>query len=314
MNRHFFICLLLASFWSSLTGYSSAAPKPEQAAGPAVILPPIWQAASPVQRLTAIRIAELDASRLLAERVYGVQLEGDSTVRDLAELDDSVGATVSQLIRGVATTAGPTYYDDGRLEVVRAVKVSKLIEVIKQVYEKSTSRELKVSRNTSQKLETEVIDALGNAALPGSDGHKKILAKRAAELDAYRRLTERCLGVQISSDSTLRNFVISSDKIKSSLIGALKSAETTRIVYQSDNTCAITMKLAIGPLVRVVKKAIEKSGQTTITSSTVSQDTIEETGQGAPRTAETAVSASSAVGGGAITEIEIQKIIDQEMK
>ena len=55
---------------------------------------------------------------------------------------------------------------------------------------------------------------MNNAALPGSDGHKEILAKRAAELDGCRKLTERTLGVQVTSNTTIKNFAVASDEIK----------------------------------------------------------------------------------------------------
>ena len=75
--------------WSiiiSLTCTLFAATKPEEGAHSA--LPPVWHKVSAQQRLNALRIAELDATRLLAERIFGIQVEGDSTVRDLARLDD----------------------------------------------------------------------------------------------------------------------------------------------------------------------------------------------------------------------------------
>ena len=40
--------------------------------------------AGPCERLKATRAAELDADRLLAERLYGVQVDADTTVADLA--------------------------------------------------------------------------------------------------------------------------------------------------------------------------------------------------------------------------------------
>ena len=296
----------------AMTADVVAAPKPEEVKPGA--LPAIWQKVSPQQRLTAIRIAELDALRLLAERVYGVQLTEESTVRDLATADDTVKTAVQQVLSGVTTKEGPTYYEDGRLEVVRAVKLSKVIEVVRETFKSSQGREIKLSHEVETRGETELIDALGNAALPGSDGHKKILAKRAAELDGYRKLAERALGVQVSSNSTIKNMAVASDEIRTALTGLLKSAEVTRIVYLPDQSSEVTMKLAIGPLVKILKKQIAASGKSTEISITASQQAIEETGRGAPAAAESPASGGEPAAAAVITTVEVQNVIDAALK
>lgn len=292
---------------------ASAAPKPEEGKEPA--LPPIWQKATPQQRLNALRVAELDSLRLLAERVYGVQLNEDSSVRDLAKLDETVKGSLQQVMRGVTTKEGPTYYPDGRVEVVRAVKLSKVIQAVRDSYKTSQGKEIKLSHDVEVREESEVIDALGNAALPGSDGHKKILAKRAAEMDGYKKLAERSLGVKVSSDTTVKNFVVASDDIKAALAALLKSAEITRIVYLPDNSAEVTMKLPIGPLLKIIRKQVEANGNTTVISSTSSQPTIEEVGRGTPK-ADDAVAAAGAdsTGASTITTVEVQTVIDIALK
>lgn len=294
----------------AISASALAAPKSEEVKAGA--MPTIWQKVSAQQRLTAIRIAELDALRLLAERVYGVQLTEESSVRDLAKADDTVKTAVQQVLKGVTTKEGPTYFDDGRLEVVRAVKLSKVIEVVRETFKSSQGREIKLSHEVETRGETELIDALGNAALPGSDGHKKILAKRAAELDGYRKLAERTLGVQVSSNSTIKNMAVASDEIRAALTGLLKSAEVTRIVYLPDQSSEVTMKLAIGPLMNILKKQIESSGKSTEISITASQQVIEEIGRGAPAAAP--ASGGEPAAAAVITIVEVQNVIGAALK
>jgi len=298
----------------AISASALAAPKSEEVKG--VAMPPIWQDVPAQQRLTAIRIAELDALRLLAERVYGVQLTEESTIRDLATANDTVNTAVQQILRGVTTTEGPTYFEDGRLEVVRAVKLSTVIEVVRETFKSSQGTEIKLSREVETRTETEVIDALGNAALPGSDGHRKILAKRAAELDGYRKLAERTLGVQVSSNSTIKNMAVASDEIKAALTGLLKSAEVTRIVYLPDQSSEVTMKLALGPLVKILKRQVEASGNSTDISITSSQLTIEEIGRGATAATDSPVSGGEPTPAAApvITTIEVQNVIEAALR
>ncbi|MEI6399335.1 MAG: hypothetical protein WCO71_11250 [Pseudomonadota bacterium] len=257
----------------------------------------------------------MDATRLLTERIFGLNLNEESTVRDLAKLDDRVKGSFQQIMRGVVTTEGPTYQDDGRLEVVRAVKLAKVIEVIRDCYRQTQGKDFRISHYLEKREETDVIDVLGSAALAGSDGHKKIRAKRAAEMDAYRRLAERALGVRVSNETTLRNFVVSSDEIKAEVAALLKSAEVTRIVFQPDQTAEVTMKLAIGPLIKVIKKKVEADGKTTVVSTNTNQSTIEEVGRGTSERDPAVVAGESGITGPSnITTIEVQSIIDIVLK
>lgn len=204
---------------------AQAAPKP--AIKKAAPLPEIWQKLTPGQRLPYVRAAELDATRIFAERIMGISLDGESTVRDLAAASDSVKGQIATTLRGVKTTESPTYHDDGRVEVVRAVKVRSLIESIRKISGKEGAE-------ATQSATVEEIDALGNAAIPGSLGHSRVMAKRAAELDVYRRLAERACGIQITAESTMRDFVVSRDTLKTSFSNTLKSAEITGINFNDD--------------------------------------------------------------------------------
>ena len=60
---------------------------------------------SPAQRkLLAMRAARLDAYRSMAEQVYGLRVEGGSTVGSLALKDDSFKVYIDAFIRGARVT------------------------------------------------------------------------------------------------------------------------------------------------------------------------------------------------------------------
>src|SRR3990172_13043379 len=50
-----------------------------------------------------------------------------------------------------------------------------------------------------------------------SDAQNKLLAKRAAEADCYRKLAECVYGVRITSDTYVRDFITESDQIRSGI-------------------------------------------------------------------------------------------------
>lgn len=251
---------------------SYAAPKPVVKAA-ATNLPEIWQKVPAGQRLTYVRAAEVDALRILAERIAGISLDGETTVQDLAAANDNIRGELQAVLRGVKTTEGPTYYEDGRVEVVRAVKVQSLIQSIIKKNGGSVSGSITTQVDT--------VDALGNSAIPGSLGHKRILAKRAAEMDVYRRLAERAAGVQVDGSSTVKDFVVADDSLKASFSHALKSAEITSIAFNDDGTATVEATLKVGPLVRTIVKHKAANGTVVKVEESTEQMSITETGNGA---------------------------------
>jgi len=73
---------------------------------------------SPAQRkLLAMRAARLDAYRAMAEQVYGVRIEGGSTVGSLALKDDSFKVYIDAFIRGARVTS-TAQREDGSYETI----------------------------------------------------------------------------------------------------------------------------------------------------------------------------------------------------
>lgn len=277
MNKSIAILLGVAGIGVPFTMQAQAAPKVTIKKDATADLPEIWKKVPTAKRLQYVRAAELDATRALAERIMGVSINGNTTVKDLAAADDSVRTVLAATLKGVKTVGKPVYHEDGRVEVIRAVKVRTLLETVTQ--------KLGSTKTTVvQEYVTEEIDALGNAAIPGSDGHARVMAKRAAELDAYRRLAERACGVEITADSTVRDFVVESDELKACFSNAIKGAEITGISYLDDNSAEVTVSLKLGPLVKVITKTISAKGKVTKTDESTKQLELEETGAGAPPT------------------------------
>jgi hypothetical protein len=81
---HFLLVASLAASSSLLLpSIVQASVNPTQESAPK--LPEIWQKAGPRERLMATRAAELDADRLLAERIYGLQVDSESTSAPIAD-------------------------------------------------------------------------------------------------------------------------------------------------------------------------------------------------------------------------------------
>ena len=280
--------LLLVPTLVAITGIaapsaSQAAVKPTEESAPR--LPEIWQKAGPRERLKATRAAELDADRLLAERIYGLQVDSETTVQDLAAGDDKIASAVSASLVGSLTVGQPEYFDDGRVEVVKAVKIEQVIETIRRKTKeklRADGSSVTVAFDEKTELATQgnIFEAMGNAALPRSLGHQKVMAKRAAELDAYRRLAQRLMDIRIDSQTTVRDACLESDEIVASISQVLKGAEPTAIRYLDDGTCEVDMKITKQDVVRAVSNSEKGRARTTRIEDSIQEKSFVETGRG----------------------------------
>jgi len=70
-----------------------------------------------LQRAQAKRAARMDAERNLAEAVEGVQVDSESTMKDLMLESDIVRTRVSATIKGMSEVGNPKYFEDGTCEI-----------------------------------------------------------------------------------------------------------------------------------------------------------------------------------------------------
>jgi len=252
-------------------------------------LPAIWKDAGPQNRLAAIRAAEMDALRLLVERIYGVNLDAETTVHDLVLADDDVSTAVRHCIKGVVTTEDPEYLRDGTVQIVRAVKLRQVLETITKTVKKKQMFGKLIPVSTVKKITKEnkdtVIDVMGNAALEDTDGLKKIRAKRAAELDAYRKLAERIMGVQVYSGTKVKDLMLKSDVIQARVAQVVKGAKPVAIKYLNDGSCEVSMQLKIADIFEIIKKYEGRKKEVLKVEKEYATKTFTETGRGAPRPA-----------------------------
>ena len=281
------ICILAAMALSFAPG-AFAAIKPTESES--AKLPEIWEKAGPRERLKAVRAAEIDGDRLLVERIFGLQVDGTTTVGDLALEDDAVTGAVQKTLVGSVTVGEPDYQPDGRVELVRAVKIKEVINSLNSVIKgerlsdgsfRTTSKDAKTTTRTDEKM----IDVTGNAALPNTEGHEKVMAKRAAELDAYRRLAGRMMGVKITSESTVRDMCLENDQVIAALSQLLKAATPTGIKYKSDGTCEVTMEVRVSDVIRTTQRHMKGAAEKITIKDEIKTNTFTETGVGSMRPA-----------------------------
>lgn len=124
-----------------------------------------------------------------------------------------------------------------------------------------------------------------------ADEQNKLLAKRAAEVDAYRKLAETIKGIRITSETFVRDFVTESDVIESELDDFIKGIRLGKPTYYEDGTCEIEAEVTVANVVERLKQIHTRhyeGGRVVGTDFDSIERTIEKkvlkvTGMGAPR-------------------------------
>jgi hypothetical protein len=85
------------------------------------------------------------------------------------------------------------------------------------------------------------------------DEQKKLLAKRAAEADAYRKLAEAVYGVQINSRTYVQDFVAESDDIRSEVDTFVRGIRLGTPIWYEDGTCEVPAEVTVAKVVETLR-------------------------------------------------------------
>jgi hypothetical protein len=275
-------------------------------------------------KLLAKRAAEADAYRKLGETIKGFQITSETFVQDFVTEADIIQTELDTFIRGVRL-GDPKWYDDLSCEVPGEVTLEQVITELKAMH----TRHYKGDRITATDIEKmnqyvkrDVIKVVGMGAPrpdlpPGlpegleeqlSQGitlpppvlpdlwrqmgpQARLMAKRAAEVDAQRRLAERIKGIRITSDTLVRDFVTESDVINTVCQTTLRGAREVRTYYHHDEPiCEVTMAVPLEQVITTIKEIhtryykgdTVKATDITQLNQRINNQTFEATGMGVP--------------------------------
>ncbi len=99
----------------------------------------------------------------------------------------------------------------------------------------------------------------------------KLMARRAAKVDALRNLTEQIYGLQLDTTTTVRNFIVGSDVIRSRLLVAVRGAREVDYQELKDGTAEVTVEITLGTVETILGRQIQYN-----------QEIIEAVGYGVP--------------------------------
>lgn len=105
-----------------------------------------------------------------------------------------------------------------------------------------------------------MLTGLGFAQVSGQPGktpnEKRLMAIRAARIEAMRDLTEQVHGIRLDGQSTLRDAVLVDDRLTAVVAGSLRGARTLRITPRDQDSYEVQMALdrdTVAYILRAVK-------------------------------------------------------------
>ena len=113
-----------------------------------------------------------------------------------------------------------------------------------------TVTDVETSVGSSGKIDwtTQVITAVGIGAPPAQPANAaqaRAMAERAAQVVAYRNLLEAVKGVRIDSTTTVENFMVTSDLIRTQVSGFVQGAMVMDKKYMSDGSVEVTVGMKL---------------------------------------------------------------------
>jgi len=81
----------------------------------------------------------------------------------------------------------------------------------------------------------------------------KLMAERAAKLDAYRLLTEQIMGLSLDAKTTVKDFVTEKDEIFTKTRGMIQGAQVKNVRYLPDGTVEVDMELFLGNMWQLIE-------------------------------------------------------------
>lgn len=252
-------------------------------APPEAPIPDIWRTMPAQARLMAVRAARVDAQRKLVERIIGLRVTSDTTVRDFVAEHDTINTVAAGTLVGFSEKQIYYHHDEPIVEVTLEVPVESVITTIKELHQRTIQGDrVKGSdiQQLCQSIKTQVFEATGTGVppqrllqvynqklsaeqrlpawamapitvrgqgVPPEDKvgtpQGKLLAARAAEMDAKRKLAEHVFGLQLHSSTTVRDFVTEHDEIRSSVNAVLVGAAVERTTFKEDGTAEVVVSL-----------------------------------------------------------------------
>ncbi len=183
------------------------------------------------KKLMSTAQAKILAERQLVESVFGIQLNFKEEVTNIihgAFSGNMSSSTGKVKINGIKYEE--VIYDKDRdiAKVTASVQIKNIINIdpdFKALFADWTVRRVAFSTSTPAQL-------------------KKLEALRVAQVDAYKNILKQISGFTLESSTTIENFMLKSDKVKTAVTGSIMGAELVEYYWEGkDNDAVVKLRV-----------------------------------------------------------------------
>lgn len=216
----------------------------------------VWTLMVPVntyagnKKLMTVSAAKKVAQRAIVETVNGLKVRSQETVTEMLAENMKIDVKTSAAVVGIEYT--DIVYDPDK--DIAAVTAELRLGSVTNIVGKRIN------------FGDQVISRVGFATSTPASA-KPLQAMRAAELAAYRELAERVVGLKLQSETTVENYILKSDTIRTKLMAAIYGAEVINHYWDEDGNAHVKMRLKVGDVddvlgqrVRYKNEVIEVEG------------------------------------------------------
>ncbi len=199
------------------------------------------------KRIMSVRAAKVMAERALVESVYGLKIRATEEVQDM-----------------VASSF------EGKTESKTSARISgiKFEEVLYDSEKDIAKVTATVSLDSIENIDGKVMDLQGKefrrvafaTSTPSQAGPLKAL--RAAELDAYKQLVKQIVGFTLESQTTVENYMLKSDMVKTKVLATSYLARVTDFGWSDAGDAYVKMTLNIKEVSEMIGEEVVGAGET----------------------------------------------------
>jgi hypothetical protein len=193
------------------------------------------------KKIMSTRGAKVLAERALVESIYGLKVRSTEEVVNMVAMN-FVGKTESK------TSAE-----------VQGIKITEVVYDAEKDIAKATAE---ITLDTFTNIDGQEMDLKGKTftrvafATSTPANAPAIQAMRAAEIDAYKQLAKTIVGFTLESQTTVENYILTSDVVKTKVLATMYLAEVTDYGWDEEGNAYVKMALHIPEIEAILGQKI----------------------------------------------------------
>lgn len=193
------------------------------------------------KRIMSTRAAKVLAERALVESVYGLKVRATEEVQDMIAAS-FIGRTESKTSARISGVKFEEVIYDAEKDIAKVtatVQLANIENIDGQVMDLKNQVFRRVAFATSTPSQAGPLQAL-----------------RAAEVDAYKQLAKRVVGFTLESKTTVENYMLKSDIVKTKVLATMYLAQLTDYGWDDAGDAYVKMSLDIAAISEILGEEI----------------------------------------------------------